>query len=142
MAAVGGITKAPLAPAPTPQTSLFNKMGAQTYAPYVAPTPSQSVGAVNPAPAAPRPLSAPTGPATPNGGVLSMEAINNVVTPKPPQQAQSGQTNDALAGLMGGMGGQDTPQILGSQDQILRPLGQRMLPMQSMDVAQRGKRVY
>ena len=87
-------------------------------------------------------VSAPTGTGSADPGQpTSMQAINNVVTPPPPQDAQSGQTNDVLAGLMGGQG-PETPQILGSRDQVLRPLGQRMLPMQSVDVAQRGKRVY
>ena len=142
-----GVRGGPMQMAPSASTPLFNAMGAQIYSPYKAPAATTSREQVQPyvdmananakKPAASKPAAAPAS----GGAMPSFEAINNVVTPKPPQEQQSGQTNDVLAGLMGGQG-PDTPQILGSKDQVLRPLGQRMLPMQSFDVAQRGKRVY
>ncbi len=139
----GGISAGPLRPAPSPNTPLFNSMGAQIYAPYKPPAQQpQSIGyrpqagsvsssrtrptELNPGPRQPIPGPEPVGPAP-------------VVEPKPSAAPAS------LAGLdaaMSGGGSEGSNQMLGTMPNGLRMLGRRTPPMDSMALAAVAGSIY
>lgn len=103
----------------------------------------RNTGAASGSPAAPAPVSGGA-PGMDASGMGSVAGINTVVNPTPTNGSASAVGSmaglDAAAGGGGGeAGGGMLSPVMGSS---LRSLGRRMPPMDTTDIAQRGKRVY